>query len=184
MSGEYDEEAELQAESARIETLLAELRELVPLPAWQRVEDVLRRVVRLYSVGLGRALAHARRAGAAGPELDEQLCKDDLLASLLVLHGLHPQTTEQRIQRALAALRAELHLADDALVVTTIADGVVHLHAAESIGGGAMSHGLAESMIHRVLETAAPEITSIVIAGLPRPHDPTLVQLRTPRSAP
>jgi hypothetical protein len=184
MSGDSNEEAELQAESARIETLLTELRELVPLPAWQRVEDVLRRIVRLYSAGLARALAHARRAGAAGPEFDAKLCNDDLLASLLVLHGLHPQTMEQRILHALAALRSELRLADDALVVTSIADGVVHLHATESIGGGAMSRGLAEGMIRRVLEAAAPEITSIVIAGLPRPHDPSLVQLRRSRSAP
>ena len=179
-----DEEAELQAESARIESLLSELRELVPLPAWQRIEDVLRRIVRLYSAGLSRALGHARAAGADGPAFDDQLSNDALLASLLVLHGLHPQTTEQRITRALAALRAELRLADDALVVTGIAVGVVHLRATDSLGGGAMSHGLAEGMIQRVLETAAPEITSIVIAGLPRPHDPSLVQLRTSRTAP
>jgi len=179
-----DEEAELQAESARIEGLLSDLRDLVPLPAWQRVEDVLRRIVRLYSAGLSRALAHARHAGAAGPGFDEQLCNDELLASLLVLHGLHPQTTAQRIEQALARLRAELGLADDALVVTRIADGVVQLHATESLGGGAMSQGLAESMIHRVLEIAAPEITSIVITGLPRPRDPSLVQLRTSRTAP
>ena len=156
----------------------------MPLPAWQRIEDVLRRIVRLYSAGLARALAHARRTGAHGPAFDEQLCNDDLLASLLVLHGLHPHTTEQRVEHALAALRAELRLADDALLVTKIAGDVLHLQAAESLGGGAMSNGLAEGMVRRVLETAAPEIASIVIAGLPRPRDPSLVQLRTSRTTP
>ena len=178
------EEAELQAESARIERLLAELRDLVPLPAWQRIEDVLRRIVRLYGAGLERALDHARATGAARDAFDMRLCDDELLASLLVLHGLHPLSTEQRVERALGFLREELGLDDDALALVRVTDGTVQLAASDSIGGGAMSRGLAEATIRRVLETAAPEITSIEITGLPPPRDPTLVQLRVSRPAP
>lgn len=177
------EEAELQAESARIERLLGELRDLVPLPAWQRIEDVLRSIVRLYGAGLGRALAHAREAGV-GERFDGHLCDDELLASLLVLHGLHPLTIEQRVERALSALRGELGLADESLALVRVADGVCELAATEGIGGGAMSRGLAEATIRRVLETAAPELASIVITGLAPPRDPTLVQLRVSRTSP
>ena len=177
------EEAELQAESARIERLLGELRDLVPLPAWQRVEEVLRSIVRLYGAGLARALAHARDAGA-GERFDAHLCDDELLASLLVLHGLHPLTTEQRVERALSALRAELGIADEALAFVRVADGVCQLGATDAIGGGAMSRGLAEATIRRVLETAAPELVSIEIAGLTPAPDPTLVQLRVSRTSP
>src|SRR5690606_28053018 len=121
------------------------------------------------------ALAHARASGAAGTELDARLCDDDLLASLLVLHGLHPLGVEERVQRALAALRAELSLADDALRLVRVGDGAVEIAASEALGGGAMSRGLAEATVRRVLETAAPEIVSIEITGLPKPRDPTLV---------
>jgi hypothetical protein len=179
-----NEDAELQAESARIERLLAELRDLVPLPAWQRIEDVLRAIVHLYGAGLGRALAHARASGADGEHFDTRLCDDELLASLLVLHGLHPVGLEERVQRALAVLREELSLADDALRLVRVGDGSVEIAASETIGGGAMSPGLAEATVRRVLETAAPEITSIEITGLPRPRDPSLVQLRASRSTP
>src|SRR5689334_5476183 len=98
---------ELERESATIERLLAELRDLLPLPAWQRVENVLRRVVNLYGVGLGRALEHARAAGAPAPSLTERVASDDLLGSLLLLHGLHPLSTDERVRRALGTLRAE-----------------------------------------------------------------------------
>jgi len=178
------DEAELQAEAARIERLLDEVRELVPLPAWQRVEDVLRRIVRLYAAGLARALAHARESGAAGEHFDAKLTADDLLASLLVLHGLHPLSTAQRIDRALAALREELRLADDSLALLGVDGGLVRLAATDAIGGGAMSRGLVESTIRRVVETAAPELTSIEITGLTPPPDPSLVQLRTSRHTP
>ncbi|HEY1558546.1 MAG TPA: hypothetical protein VGF94_27170 [Kofleriaceae bacterium] len=177
------DEAELQAESAEIERLLEELRELVPLPAWQRVEEVLRRVVRLYGEGLSRALDHARAAGATG-ELDTRLCDDELLASLLVLHGLHPMTTEQRLARALASLRAELQLGDDELAFAELADGVVVLTASRGLHTGAMSTDLAQRLIQRALEIAAPEITGVRIDGVPVPRDPSLVQLRTSRPSP
>lgn len=177
-------EHRLAADSAQIEHLLAELRELVPLPVWQRVEDLLRLVVGLYGEGLARAIAHARDAGAVAPTFDAKLAGDELLASLLVLHGLHPQSTEQRVQGAIRALTAELGIADDALTLVEIRDGIVHLRARGSLGGGAMSPGLADSVVRRVVETAAPEIRSLEISGLPAPRDPSLVQLRTSRPAP
>lgn len=133
-----DDEARFAADSAQLEHLLAELRELVPLPVWQRVEDLLRRVVGLYGEGLARAIAHARNAGAVTATFDAKLAADELLASLLVLHCLHPQSTEQRVQGAIRALTAELDLAEDALTLVEIRDGVVHLSARGPLGGGAM----------------------------------------------
>jgi len=175
-----DEEAALRAESSQIEQLLDELRTLVTAPAWLRVEDLLRRVVRLYGAGLGRTLDHARAAGADEPRLAELCSGDDLLASLLVLHGLHPHTTEQRIDRALALLRRELGLPGDALVVDSLVGGALRLRASGELGGGAMATRVAEGVVRRVIENVAPEVSSIEIVGLPVPRDPTLVQLRTP----
>jgi hypothetical protein len=174
---------ELEHESAAIERSLEVLRDLVPLPAWQRVEGVLRRVVNLYGIGLGRALDHARAAGARVDELAERVATDELLGSLLLLHGLHPLSTEERVRRALEPVRRELGAAEDALTLVSVEGDVVHLSADGALGGGAMSHTLVESIVKRVIESAAPEVSSIVIDGLSRPH-PGLVQLRTARSSP
>ncbi len=178
------EDAELQAESAQIEHLLAELRELVAMPVWQRIEDVLRRIVRLYGAGLARAIAHARTTGATTEAFDAHLCEDELVASLLVLHGLHPLTTAQRVERALAALRAELQLGDEAIAIAHLGDDAVQIAVSDTVAGGALSRGLAEGMIRRVLEAAAPELTKIEITGLVPPRDPSLVQIRTTRPRP
>jgi hypothetical protein len=175
------EHDELTSESAQLEQRLLELRELAPLPLWQRIEDVLGLVVRLYGGGLARALDHARTAGA-GPAFDQRLADDELLASLLVLHGLHPLSTEARVRRALAQLHAELGVAAEALALVAIRDGVVELAADGALGGGAMSQGLAEGIVKRVIETAAPEIESVAITGLAPRRDPTLVQLRRART--
>jgi len=179
------DEARLRADSAQIENLMAELRELVVPAAWVRIEQTLQRVVSLYAAGLSHALTHARTAGADAHALERLTVEDELLASLLVLHGLHPWPAEQRIRRALEALRVELDLPADALILDdTVDDGVVRLRAAKALGGGAMSARLAEGIVRHAIEAAAPEVTTIEIADLPVAPDPGLVQIRRRRSAP
>src|SRR4051812_17584753 len=99
------DEPRIKVESAEIEPMLEELRELVDPGAWARVEGVLGRLVRLYGAGLERALAHARAAGAYAPIFDELVGEDAVLATLLVLHGLHPLPTVERIRRAVDSVR-------------------------------------------------------------------------------
>jgi hypothetical protein len=173
----------LAAESARIERLLDEVRDLVALPAWQRIEDVLRRLVGIYGAGLAHALEHAHAQGT-GAGFDDAVVGDDFLSSLLVLHGLHPRSTRERVERAVAGLRSELGIVEDGLVVVAVEGGAVTLQAGE-LGGGAMAPRLAEGIVRRVIEAAAPEVTAIEIVGLPRPQPaPDLVQIRTGRAVP
>jgi hypothetical protein len=173
----------LRAESAEIEHLLSEIQSLVTEPAWQRIERAIGRIVRLYGAGLAHALDHARRAGVE-PVFDDLLAADDLLGSLLVLHGLHPLSLEERVRRALNVVRTELGIAEAELELVAI-DGVrVELRAASALGGGAMASRVAEGAIRRVIESVAPEVTTVEIAGMSPPRDPSLVQLRTRREAP
>jgi len=183
MSAIVIDEARLRAESQQIDRMLDELRELVVPAAWQRIEHVMRLTVALYGAGLAHALDFAREAGA-GPAFDRLVCEDELLASLLVLHGLHPLSTEERVHRTLARLRTELGLRDDELVVTSIEDGVLELRATGGLGGGAMSPRVAEGLVRRAIESAAPELQAIEIAGLAPPVAPGLVQLRPRREGP
>jgi hypothetical protein len=173
----------LRAESLEIETLLGEIQSLVPAPAWQRVEGVLSRLSRLYGAGLARVLAHARAAGVA-PRFDDLVCDDDLVASLLVLHGLHPRSVEQRVQKAIALARSELGLADEELVIVRVEGGRVELQTNQPLGGGAMASRVAEGAIRRVIESVAPEVMDVQFQSTVPTRDPSLVQLRVRREGP
>jgi hypothetical protein len=166
------DEARLRAESHEIERELAELRELVVPAAWNRIEHVLRVTIALYGTGLAHALAHAKRAGADVAGLDNLVIDDDLLASLLLLHGLHPLPTASRVLRVVADLRAELGIAEVDLGVDTISDGVARLHASHNLGGGAMSAHVAAEIVRRAIEHSAPELDAIEITGLETSHPP------------
>jgi hypothetical protein len=178
-----DDDSRLRRESAEIQELLDAVRTLVSAPAWDRLEEVLRRVVQLYGTGLARVLACARDAGAEPGHFDASICDDELLASLLVIHGLHPLPIEQRVARAVDHAHHALGLREGAITFVGIVDGVAEVAASGQLGGGAMAERAAVAALHRVVEDAAPELEGVRVTGLPVARDPDLVQLR-PRRQP
>jgi hypothetical protein len=148
-------------ESGRIQQLLDELRELLPGPAWERVEELVQRLLALQGDAVGRLLTHARACGADGA-LDARLVEDELVSSVLLLHGLHPLPAEERIRRALAELRPQLAARGMRAELLGISGGVAQLLVA----------GDAAAVQRAVLE-AAPELSRVEIQE-PQP----LVSLR------
>ncbi len=151
------DEARLRAESVEIEQMLGELRAGLDPDTWAQVEGVLERLVRLYGVGLQRALEHARACGAVGSGFDEAVAGDDLLAGLLVMHGLHPLSTEERVERLAAKLPERLGVAPEALVLVWLGDNRVRILS--SLGEDA------DPVLRRAFENVAPELTSVDIVA-------------------
>src|SRR5689334_5730620 len=88
----------------RIQTLLDASASGGPV-ARERAERLVAEVTDLYGAALGRMMALAR---AADPALAEALAADNLLASLLLVHGLHPHGVERRVSDALDKVRPYL----------------------------------------------------------------------------
>lgn len=141
----------------QIEELLAEAKALSTEPAWERVEQAVRGIVHLYGAGLAQVLEHARTAGAVGATFDHLLAEDDLVASLLVLHALHPLDTEQRVRRVLDRIAQQAGIE---LSLSTIADGVAYLDTCVPLGRELQAD------IRCAIESAAPELAGIEIAAL------------------
>lgn len=167
------DDAELIASADEIEQLLDELRAMLPPAGYERVVQVVQRVVGLYAQGLERMLGIARDTEAA-QVFEDRACADELVASLLVLHGLHPQPTEQRVRQALSRLAERV---DGAKLELVGVDGQERVHVRAT---GSSTPQLLDRMIRRAIEEAAPEITEIVLDGLAAPRPPDgLVQIRT-----
>lgn len=97
-----DDEARWRTAGERIESLL----DAAAGPtARARAEQLVREVTDLYGAALERML---RAAVTAAPELAETFAADDLVASLLLVHGLHPHPVHRRIADALDRVRPYL----------------------------------------------------------------------------
>lgn len=143
----------------RLEHLLADVEAAVGPAIWPRVEALVAELVGMQGRVLHAVLAHARAAApSATAELDERLASDALVSSVLLLHDLHPVRVEERVARALRALRAEAP-SGAPLVLDRIDGGVALLRAA---GEGRAPPA---AKIARAVEREAPELEGVRVLG-------------------
>jgi Fe-S cluster biogenesis protein NfuA len=175
-------EDELLGASDRIAQLLEEVRGMAGPSAWQRVEELVQRLLELYGAGLERVVRHAVAVEGTRGALAARLRADELVSSLLLLHGLHPSSTSERVERAVDEARARLGT-HELEVLGLDADGTVRLRAAPRPGGCPSSGAAVASAIERTVLEAAPEVSRVEVEGLERaparPAEP-LVQLGRP----
>jgi hypothetical protein len=171
------------ADGDRIARLLDELRAMAGPTTWQRVEELLRCVTGLYGAALGRVLELAREGGALDPARAARLCEDELVSSLLLLHGLHPVPAAERIARAVERLRERLAPQIELAVEDAGSQHVVRLRVRGEPGGCGGGAALARGIENALLE-AAPELERVEILGLePAPRADRLVTLGAPPRA-
>ena len=122
-----------------------------------RAEELVRLVADLYGAGLERMLEVLHAHGALGDEVLDALAADDLVASLLLVHGLHPYDARTRVEQALAGLPGDITL----LGIT--AEGVARLRMAAGHGGCSAPPAAGRPEIEEAVEASAPEVTAIEI---------------------
>jgi len=151
---------DLRAVGDRIEQLLGELRAAAEPRIYDRAEEVVRLVTQLYGAGLERLV---ELVGAKDPGLLQVLVDDDLLASLLILHGLHPDDLETRVRQALESVRPLLgaHEGDVELLDIDAPAGAIRLRLLGSCDGCPSSSVTLRMAVERAVTEAAPEIVRI-----------------------
>ncbi|HEX2675917.1 MAG TPA: hypothetical protein VHM19_04740 [Polyangiales bacterium] len=165
--GELIEQAEADSDQERV----APAREL------------LSATLEVHEHGL-RALLDALRAatGEQAPILLRALAHESSVASLLLLHGLHPDGLATRVERALSLAHASLPGGGATARVETIDAEQVRIRIEGSEPAGvALRHS-----VERLVATHAPDARLELHGGLPAPRDLvplTRLYVRTEESA-
>jgi len=154
---------DLRHAGERIDTLL-EASSAGGAAARERAEELVRLVADLYGAGLERMMELLHERGLLDAALLAVLAKDDLVASLLLVHGLHPYDVRTRVERALEDVRPYLgsHGGDVELLEVTD-EGAVRLRLLGSCDGCPSSSVTLELAVEGAIEAAAPEVTSIEV---------------------
>jgi Fe-S cluster biogenesis protein NfuA len=168
-------DAGAQAAMGRVEALLDDVEQLPDADARQTATALVQALVELYGEGLARVVAQV--AERDDGTLAAAFAGDELVAHLLLLHGLHPVPLEARVRGALEEMRPYLDQHGGDVALLGIEDGVVHLELEGSCSGCPSSavtlrHGI-EAAIHR----AAPDVVDIQARDAPAPAAGGLIQL-------
>jgi Fe-S cluster biogenesis protein NfuA/nitrite reductase/ring-hydroxylating ferredoxin subunit len=135
----------------------------------ERTEQLAAELTDLYGAALERMVCIVAEAA---PELVGQFAADELVASLMLVHGLHPHGVERRIEDALDSVRPYLGSHGGDVTLLEVADSqdgpVVRLQFAGSCKSCPSSAVTLELAVEDAVRAAAPEIKSIeVVAAEP-----------------
>jgi len=140
----------------------------------ERAEQLVREVVELYGAGLSRIVAAV--GDQADPGLLDRLVTEDLVASLLLVHGLHPHDLHRRVSDALDRVRPYLGSHGGDVHLLDIDGDTVRLQFAGSCKSCPSSAVTLELAVEDAIRAAAPEVSSIeVVAPEAAAAEPTTV---------
>jgi len=161
----------------QIESLLADLRSVSDPVVQEKAEELVQVLVEVYGAGLER-IVELLHEEPQGNERVLQLANDEFVASLLILHGLHPVDTETRVERALDKVRPYLGSHAGGCEFLGIDDaGVVQLRLQGSCNGCPSSTLTVKLAIEGAIQAAAPEITGIEVEGVAERPPENLISL-------
>jgi Fe-S cluster biogenesis protein NfuA len=165
----------------RIEALLEQVERLPDAAARETALELVQALLDLYGEGLARVAGHVAERDLDG-SLAEALAGDELVAHLLLLHGLHPVPLERRVGEALAEVRPYLESHGGNVELLGIDAGVVRLQLQGSCSGCPSSAVTLKLAVEEAIHKAAPDVTEIVAVDAPAPSP--LIQLEVYEACP
>jgi Fe-S cluster biogenesis protein NfuA len=168
---------------ARVDGLLEQLEALPDAAARETATEVLQALLDLYSEGLGRIVEIV--AERDDGTLAQALAEDELVAQLLLLHGLHPVPLRERVRGALASVLPYLESHGGNVELLGVEEGVVTLRLEGSCSGCPSSSMTLKLAIEAAIFKAAPEVEEVRAEGAVSPAAPPsgLLQLEMVKPA-
>lgn len=161
-----------------IESLVARIENSSDPAAQTAAREMVRLLLDLHAVGLARMLEFLAQGGEGARAALDACARDELVSSLLLLHGLHPEGLEARVRKALDKVRPYLHSHGGDVELLGLSEGTVRLHLQGSCHGCPSSRVTLQTTIEQAIYEAAPDVAAIEVEGLSEPAArPDLVQL-------
>lgn len=157
---------EHEERAARIETLLQEVATFPDAQARATTEELIQALLDMYGEGLARILELTEQMVARDTGLIEALADDDLVASLFMLHDLHPRSLETRIAQALVEVRPYLKSHGGNVEFVRLEDGIAYLRLEGNCHGCGASTITLKTTIEEAIYKAAPDLEGVALEDL------------------
>jgi NifU-like domain len=139
-------------EKESIEWLIGEVERLADPALKATVKKLVQALMELHAAGIERIVEIA--SGSDG--MMERFAHDERVKGLLLLHGLHPVSFEDRIRSALEKVQPYLRSHGGGVDLVGVEGGVIRLRTSGC-------HGCVKSEIENAIYDAAPDLSGLVI---------------------
>lgn len=152
---------------ARIESLIGRIEQSSDPQGREAARELVTALLDLHGEGLARLMELIGEAGPAGERLIARIAAEPALAGLLLLHGVHPRSMQQRVGEAVESVRPYMQSHGGDVELLGIRDGVVRLRLHGNCEGCQASFLTMKVNVERAIYEAAPETAGIEVEGAP-----------------
>lgn len=153
----------------QIGELVKELDTVADPVARTASKQLVQSLMDLHGTGLERILEIVFQSGEAGGGVIDELGRDPLVSSLLILYGLHPEELQTRVERKLEQIVSKLHKMGAEARLVDVNGGDVRLRVSVDTHACGSTARTVRTTVEEEIYNAAPDLTSIVIEGLEEP---------------
>lgn len=172
--------ADLEVLATRVDAAVAALAELDP-PARAAAEELKAAVEEIHRAGLTTIVARMRADDAARPLLFD-LVDDPVVRMLLTLHGIIRPDPVTLAERALAAVRPQLHSHGGDVTLVRVDDRVAFVRLEGACNGCSMASVTLRELVEAALLQGVPNLEAVeVVSG---EATPTLIPVEALRMPP
>lgn len=129
-------------------------------------DELVSAVVQMYGAGLERIMAALLAGGVDGERIAAAIADDELVATLLLIHDLHPTPLADRVQAALDSVRPYMESHGGNVELLGLDHGVARIRLQGSCSDCSASAVTLELAIKQALEEAAPDLEGLEVSGI------------------
>ena len=161
-----DAHKNVQSQLKSIEALIHKIEKADDPALAATARELVQLLMDFHGAGIERMLELVHKSGAANGSLIDDLGRDELVRSLLLLYGLHPDGIGTRVMQGLEKARPYLKSHGGNVVLVGIDDaGTVTLRLEGNCDGCPSSSATLRLAVEEAIYEAAPDVTAIVIDG-------------------
>ena len=161
------EDREVRQLVARADVLLNQVESLEEGEAKSTALETIQILFELYGEGLRRIVNQA--AQLTDTKLLDGYKEDELISHLLLMHDLHPDSIETRVQQALDEVRPYMESHGGNVELLGVEAGVAHLRLIGSCHGCMASSTTMKLAVEKAVHKFAPDLLAIEAEGAVEP---------------
>jgi Fe-S cluster biogenesis protein NfuA/nitrite reductase/ring-hydroxylating ferredoxin subunit len=150
----------------RVQDLQARLESAADPATCELAEELVSAVVQMYGAGLEQIIDGLFAVGEEGERIAASLAEDPLVATLLLIHDLHPIPLAERVQGALDSVRPYMESHGGNVELLSLEHGVARIRLQGSCSDCSASSVTLELAIKQALEDAAPDLEGLEVEGI------------------
>jgi Fe-S cluster biogenesis protein NfuA len=159
-----EKDAAFQKQIERIGELVERLENSADPSSRATAKDLLESLMALHGAGIERMLELASETGEAGTVMIAKCAKDELVSSLLLLYGLHPDDLNTRVNKALEKTRPFLDSHGAKVEAVSVSENSsVSVRLRLKVGGCGSTATSVKATLEATLQNAAPDASAIVV---------------------